>query len=193
MPTVDYLPVATSANATVDTQAIFDGSGYQLNGFQNGIADPAQANKVWRQASMIGNAVATFISNTLGIDVLDDGNSAALIANLTAAIAAAASGIVNGIVQVPFDETPVFNAALGSTFEITLTGNVRSSTIENILPGQRLKFIIHQDSVGSRTFVAPTKVPMTPLPPSAPNVTSMQNFFVDGTSIILQDGPLATQ
>jgi hypothetical protein len=193
MPTVDYLPVATSANATVDTQANFDGSGYQLNGFQDGIADPAQVNKVWRQASMIGNAVAEFISDILGIDVLDDGNSAALIANLKAAIAASATGIVNGIVPVPFSTTPVFNAALGTTFEITLTGNVTSSSIENFLPGQRIKFILHQDSVGERAFVPPTNVPMSPIPPSAPNITSMQNFFVDLALKILQDGPLATQ
>jgi hypothetical protein len=193
MPTVDYLPIATSANATVDTQANFDGSGYQLNGFQAGIADPAQVNKAWRQGSMGTAVVANFVANILGINILDDGNLEEFVANFTAAVAASASGIVNGIVLVPFSTTPVFNAALGTTFEITLTGNVTSSSIENFLPGQRIKFILHQDSVGERAFVPPTNVPMSPIPPSAPNITSMQNFFVDLALNILQDGPLATQ
>jgi hypothetical protein len=83
----DYLPVATGAGANVDTQAQFAGSGYQQNGFVVGTAQPSQANKIWRQASMVGSAVAQTISDLLNIDVLDDGNFANLVANFKRAIA----------------------------------------------------------------------------------------------------------
>jgi hypothetical protein len=189
---VDYLPVATGAGANVDSQADFAGGGYQVVGFVAGLAKSAQLNKVMRQSSMIGNAVATFISNVLGINVLDDGNSAALIANLTAAISASASGIVNAIVPVAFSATPVFNAALGSAFEITLTGNVTSATLENVISGQRLKFIIKQDSVGGHSFNPPGTLPLSPIG-TAGNSTSMQNFFVDLSGNVYQDGPISVQ
>jgi hypothetical protein len=188
---VDYLPVATAAGAVVDSQANFAGSGYQLEGFQDGIAEPAEVNKVWRQSSMIGNAVATFISNMLNISVLDDGNSPSLIANLTAAVIAAAQG-VSRLVLVPYSATPVFDASLGSGFEITLTGNVSSSSIVNLIPGQRLIFVVKQDGTGGRTFVPPSSVPMSPISTTA-GKTNIQAFLVDLSSNIYQDTPLTVQ
>jgi len=178
---VDYLPVAVNAGANVDSQANFLGSGYQLNGFQNGIAQPFQANKIWRQSSMIAAAVANFISNELNIAVLDDGNLTNLITNLTNAIAAAARGTANQIVSVPFSATPVFDARLGDKFEIVLTGNVTSSTLINVTPGQRLVFCIKQDATGGRTFAAPSNLPLTAIAGAAFE-TSVQTFFVDSGS-----------
>ena len=86
---VDYLPVATGTGNNSDTQANFSGSTYQQQGFTTGIALPNQANKIWRQASMMAAALANFISNALNIDVLDDGNLTALVTILTNAITAA--------------------------------------------------------------------------------------------------------
>lgn len=86
MPTIDYLPVATSGTANVDPQSSFAGSPYQENGFVDGIASPQQANKIWRQASMVGAAFATFISNILNISVLDDGNLVGLTNNFYLAV-----------------------------------------------------------------------------------------------------------
>lgn len=189
--TVDYLPIATGVGANVDSQANFAGSTYQTEGFQSGLSKSAQFNKAWRQPSMIGSAVAWFIANTLNINVVDDGNLTNLITNLTNAILAAAAGPTK-LVSVPYSATPIFNAALGSAFEITLTGNVTSSTITGISPGQRLKLIVKQDATGGRTFVPPSMVPMSPISTTA-NITNIQNFFVDLSSSIYQDGPLSAQ
>jgi hypothetical protein len=104
MPIVDYLPVATGGGADVDTQAEFAGSGYQQNGFVVGIAQPSQANKVWRQSSMIASAIATAISELLNIDILDDGNLANLVANFKAALATSASGGVLTQATRPFGD-----------------------------------------------------------------------------------------
>lgn len=113
MAVVDYLPVATGAGADVDTQAQFVGSGYQQNGFVVGIAQPSQANKIWRQASMISAAVAKTISDLLNIDLLDDGNLPNLVANLKAALATGASGGVLTQATRPFGDnsTDVANTA----------------------------------------------------------------------------------
>lgn len=94
--TVDYIPYATGGGAVVMSQPnyITDAP----NGVSTGLADPTFANKSWRQSSMIAAAVANFIANTLGINVLDDGNLSVLITNLTAALqVAGASGYSQGM------------------------------------------------------------------------------------------------
>ena len=178
MPEIDYLPVAVASGANVDSQADFNGSGYQQNGFTAGIALPQQANKVWRQASMMAAAMATFISNQLGIAVLDDGNLSELVTNLTNAILSASAPLLSA---VPFNATPVFACTDNAvcTFEMSLTGNVTGSTITNLHNGQIVGFILIQDATGGRTFVWPTNVPGGTIDPTA-NATSVQYFVVDG-------------
>jgi hypothetical protein len=189
---VDYLPVAVAAGANVDTQANFDNSGYQEVGFTSGLTSSAQLNKVLRQATMPGAALANFISNTLGIPILDDGNLPELITNLTDAINAAASGTQTRIVSVPFSATPVFDASQGSTFEITLTGNVTSSTLINVVSGTRLLFIVNQDSVGGHAFVPPAILPMAAISTTA-SKRNVQAFIVNLAAQVLVDTPLTVQ
>lgn len=172
-PTVDYLPVATGGGANVDTQGNFVGSGYQTQGFTAGVAKSAQANKVWRQSSMVAAAVANFIANTLNINVLDDGNIANLITNLTRALFTAPGKNV----VVSFSATPTFDASLGTDFEMTLSANVTSSTLSNLTPGMTLTFIIHQDGAGAHTFVPPAGLPLATIDPGA-GKTSVQMFKV---------------
>jgi hypothetical protein len=76
----EYLPIATGGGANVDSQANFAGSSYQTQGFATGIAQPFQANKCWRQSSMVAAALTLFIANFLNVAVPDDGNLANLIA-----------------------------------------------------------------------------------------------------------------
>lgn len=175
---VDYLPVATGGGANVDSQANFAGSSYQTQGFTAGTARSAQANKVWRQATMIGSAVANFVANVLGISVLDDGNISNLITNLTAAIF---SGSAKNQV-LAFSATPVFDANVATDFEMTLTANVTSSTLVNTKPGMVITFIIHQDGAGNHTFSAPSNAPMATIDPGA-NKTSTQAFKVGATQL----------
>jgi hypothetical protein len=189
---VDYLPVATAAGNNADSQANFDGSGYQQLGFVNGIAQPFQANKLWRQSSMIAAAVANFIANELNINVLDDGNLAELITNLTNAIVSAAKGGTTGVVSIPFSPTPVFDASQGNTFEIVLTGSVTSSTLVNVTPGQALRFIVKQDGAGGHPFVPPGSLPMAQIS-IAPSKTNIQAFIVDSGSNVYADSPLIVQ
>lgn len=108
--TVDYLPIANGGAANVESQAAYVADlapgGALQNGFQSGVAPSAKWNKTLRQSSMVSAAVANFIANALSINVLDDGNIATLITNLTNAI------------------TQVANSGAWSTGDVKLTMKV---------------------------------------------------------------------
>lgn len=183
MATTEYLPVATGGGALVDSQAAFNGSGYQVNGEQVGIAQPAHANKMWRQSSMVAAALTQTIADILGVNIADDGNLAALILKLKQALR---NGSGSNVV-VAFSATPTFDASLGNVFEMTLTGNVTSSTLSNTSPGQSLTFIFHQDGTGGRTVVPPAGLPLDTPIDAAANATTVQTFIV-GATTIYKDG-----
>lgn len=85
-------------------------------------------------------------------------------------------------VVVSYSATPAFNAANGSIFEITLTGNVTSSTLTGMQAGQVLIFVITQDGVGGHTFVWPTSVHNPDLVDGAAGKKSIQQFYYDGSA-----------
>lgn len=89
-----------------------------------------------------------------------------------------------GLLVVPFSATPVFECAKASTFEITLTGNVTSSTLLDITEGQRVTFIIKQDATGGRTFAWPTNMIGAPAVNPGGNAVTAQTFYYDGTNAI---------
>ena len=83
---------------------------------------------------------------------------------------------------VTFSATPTFNASLGNTQKITLTGNVTSSTLSNATTGETINFVICQDGTGSRTFVWPTNVKGGMTIGATLSKCSAQNFIFDGTN-----------
>jgi hypothetical protein len=108
-------------------------------------------------------------------------------------------GTLNTLV---FSATPVFDASTASTFKLTLTGNVTSSTLTNAVAGEPLAFEICQDSTGGRTFVPPANVQGWVTIPSAANACVLETFIHDGTNavadgdtagqVLAQDGAAAT-
>jgi hypothetical protein len=82
----DFLPFATGVGATVLDQVDYAAAAWLATGFQNGIADPAYLNKVWRQSSFVSAAVAAFIQQQTSDAVLDNGSLATFLAQLTIAI-----------------------------------------------------------------------------------------------------------
>ena len=100
MATNDFLVFGGGAGANVITQAAWAALTARTAGFSSGVAQSAQLNKAWRQASIMAAVLAQFISDRTGQDVLDDGTTTTLLANLKAAAAA-----VNG------DATKTFSVA----------------------------------------------------------------------------------
>lgn len=88
------------------------------------------------------------------------------------------------VVAVSYSATPVFDASAGSSFTITLTGNVTSSTLNNIVAGQTVTFKIVQDGTGGRSFVWPTNVlgGMT-IDDAAAAINCQQFHCFDGTNL----------
>jgi hypothetical protein len=85
---------------------------------------------------------------------------------------------------VTFSATPTFSVSgtAITTFGITLTGNVTSSTISGATAGAILKFVICQDAIGSRTFTWPTAMSAAGTITPTANVCSMQSFVYNGTT-----------
>ena len=93
---------------------------------------------------------------------------------------------------VPFSTTPIFDASQGSVLEITLTGNVATSTFVNATAGQTLSIILCQDSVGGHTFVPPTNVQWSAVGTTTPGYCAAEQFAFDGTTAFYL-GPIAYQ
>lgn len=76
MPTNDFKPFATAGGANVSTQAEYLALAALSTGWQSGKASSKEVNKAVRQATFIAAAVAQFIADKGGVDVLDDGDLA---------------------------------------------------------------------------------------------------------------------
>jgi hypothetical protein len=82
----DFEVFATDALANVMPQAAYAALAARTLGFQAGIANSAQLNKVWRQSSFWGAVLAQYVTNQNNADVLDDGDFAGKLAMLASAI-----------------------------------------------------------------------------------------------------------
>lgn len=82
MPTNDFKPFAVGNNANVIPQADYLALAALISGFSSGKASSAQVNKAIRQATVMANVLAQFIADSANVDVLDDGNTAAILSNL---------------------------------------------------------------------------------------------------------------
>ncbi len=82
MATNNFKPFATAANANVTAQSDWEALPALLTGFSSGKAASAQVNKAIRQATFIASAVAQYVAELSGNDVLDDGDIAGFVNKL---------------------------------------------------------------------------------------------------------------
>ena len=82
MPTNDFKAFATGNGANVISQADYLALAALVSGFSSGKASSTQVNKALRQATVMANVLAQFIADSANVDVLDDGNTAAILSNL---------------------------------------------------------------------------------------------------------------
>ncbi len=94
------------------------------------------------------------------------------------------SGNPGGYTTTTFSATPTFTAAsnTATSFLITLTGNVTSSTLAGASTGQIITFKICQDGSGLHTFVPPTNVLNMGTIEGTASACSNQTFVYDGTN-----------
>lgn len=128
MASNNFKSFAGGAGANVVTQAAYEALVTLLaNGFSAGTAESNQLNKVWRQSSIMSAVLAQFIVDETGLDALDDGTTATLLANLKTAVSNAGvpagtvlafsgSSIPAGYLAVPLTVTLVSTASYPNLF-----------------------------------------------------------------------------
>ncbi len=92
MATNNFKPFGIGAGANVTSQADYEALAALLTGFQSGKASSAQINKALRQSTVMASVLAQFISDSAGVDVLDNGNTAQILANLKTGMTALTPG-----------------------------------------------------------------------------------------------------
>jgi hypothetical protein len=122
------------------------------------------------------------------LTVTDDGSNDFIQYGATVNSLKAIRAVITGTNTVTFSPTPTFDASLGNTQKITLTGNVTSATVSNTTAGEQLNFIICQDSTGGRTFAWPANVKGGMTVGATASKCSAQSFLFDGTNAYAQ-GP----
>jgi hypothetical protein len=85
------------------------------------------------------------------------------------------------LISVSYSPTPVFNAADSNGFQMTLAGNITSSTISGVTTGQLIAFYFAQDSVGGRTVSWPSSFVGALQPDPTPYAVSVILFRSDLT------------
>ena len=82
----DFKPFATGNGANVLTQAEYEALAALASGFTSGKASSAQINKAIRQSTVIASVIAQFTADNGGSDVLDNGNTAAILSSFITAL-----------------------------------------------------------------------------------------------------------
>ncbi|HDY6873901.1 TPA: hypothetical protein RRE30_002589 [Klebsiella pneumoniae] len=88
----NFKPFAVGSGANVSSQTDWENLVALSTGFTAGIARSDQINKALRQATVIASVLAQFIANTTNSDVLDDGDTTALLDKLIQALSLSGDG-----------------------------------------------------------------------------------------------------
>jgi hypothetical protein len=143
-------------------------------------------NKFAHQVSTFVAAFAQALANK-GFSP-SDANFANLVAILMNVNTSA--DVASLITTVPYATSVTFDASLAAKFDLTLTGNVSSSSLTDTVPGQLLAFIVNQDAIGSRTFAWPSTLTGTSAIATQANSTSIQMFVVRPNGAIVPATPM---
>ena len=115
-------------------------------------------------AIVSGNAAASsrfdirdmsIAANRLSIDA--NGNVGVSTAN-PATTLDVSGAIRSTLTTVAYSATPTFDASLGNSFKLTLTGNVTGSTISNGHAGETIIFLLCQDGTGAKSMTWPANM-----------------------------------
>lgn len=74
-----FLPIANDPLAVITPQVNWAGSSKQVLGFPPGVVSQEDMNKALRQCSVFSAAIAQAMADTLGVDVLDNGDFTSLV------------------------------------------------------------------------------------------------------------------
>ena len=93
------------------------------------------------------------------------------------------------LLVIPFAPAILFDATNYTSFEVTLTGNVTTSTTLNIMPGNLYTIMFVQDAVGNHSVVWPPNVYNEASICATPNSRSTQTFVADESGNLFAVAP----
>ncbi len=136
------------------------------------IYDTGGANKFI--VNLVSGSVGTIASSSM--IMLSSGFNPNLRTSLSA------ETISSGVNRVTFSSTPIFDASLGNTQEIALSGSVTSSTLSNAVTGEYLYFVVCENSMGGYTFAWPSNFVNATAIATSSSVCTAESFIYDGTN-----------
>lgn len=151
----DFLPFASGGAANVVSQATYAALTALTDGFQSGIANSDEFNKVWRQSSIIAAVVAQAIVDITGQAAIDDGTTATLLANfksmlqsgtVASTILPLTASVASNALTITLNPTilDIRDATLGSG--TVNTRNIASALSLTISDGSTLGTVSGEDS-----------------------------------------------
>jgi hypothetical protein len=141
VPTNDFLEVATDVGANVLSQVDYAASPLLGPGQQPGIALSAFNNKTIRQASFMVAALAQFLVNTTGDDVLDNATQADILATMALAWPSSALPTATRLTATGSTVGYLFHVTTASaTVGATYGNNSETFTVISTLSGGTLLF-----------------------------------------------------
>jgi hypothetical protein len=186
MATTNFLPFNQNL-VNAENDAAYAADTLRTGGIPTAAIMPsATANKLFGQESIFVAAFCQMLV-TKGVSTSDTN-----FANLVTALSAVrcSSDFLTAIVTVSYATSITFAAGTSAQFDLTLTGNVATSTLTGQSAGQLLGFIISQDGVGGRTLSWPSALTAPGVICSLPNSTSIQYFIVRPGGAIEPIGPM---
>lgn len=153
MPSNDFKPFAVGGSASVVSQATYAAATTLLaDGFQDGIADKAYLNKVWRQSSIMSATLGKLINDVTGANAVDDGTIATIEANLILAVQTLAAGIAASTVTVTTTGgTVTLSPTQAAAKFITITG-VLASNCTIRFPNSVSNWFVKNNTTGAFTM-----------------------------------------
>jgi len=140
----DFKALAIGGGANVITQAEFEALVTLIaNGFTSGVVPSNVWNKVARQSSVVASAVAQYIADS-GLDALDDGSAATLLANLKTAISLQIDGRFSG-------KDPKDSVRMASTANIASLSGL--SAIDGVTPVAGDRILLKNQTTGSQNGI----------------------------------------
>jgi hypothetical protein len=129
-------------------------------------------------ASTKGGVLTTACASGMAVD--------SYMADGTPHCVSLSDGAAPGYTELAYSATPIFNASntTGNAFQLTLTGDVASSSLAGATTGQILSFTICQDATGGRTFAWPTNMLNAATVSKLANACTNQVFIYNGASAV---------
>lgn len=187
MATNEYLPFANVGGANVLTQVDYEALAARTVGFSAGIARSVELNKVWRQSSVMTSALAEFIADSTGLNVLDDGDRDALAALFLQALQTRTR------IQLSADLNLYVNDASGNDLNNGLTAGTAFKTIQRAWNEMFLRYDFNNHNaiinVADGTYANAAVLQGTPVGLGASNTITIRGNLVTPSTCIISPTP----